>query len=260
MSPLAILILAQPAAPPPAPAPEPTVAPAPAPAPAAAPPPAPYGGAPPPAYGSAPPPAYGPYPAPAYGPYPATAPPVQDRPPEKKPPREPMQWMIRLDIGFGGAAASEQKDVLEADGYSLGPLFYLGASGDYLFSEHVGAGAFFASANGGSKPDQGGPELDAENYFAGGEIPLVLSGTAPVTGVLAPRAGVGWGTLDFTGGGNGETQSGFAWGFDASLLFPRAHVGLSLTLLRCHVDPPGAVGRSYDIGGTFLSFTGVFDG
>ena len=171
-----------------------------------------------------------------------------------------MQWLVRLDIGLGGSAGSEQKDLIEADGYSIGAMFYLGGSFDYLPSPFLGVGAFGGYADGGSTPDQGGPELNVEDFYAGGEVPLVLAGDAPIVGVIAPRLGIGWGSLDFAGGGSSKSQSGFLWGGAASLLFPDAHVGMSLVLLRCRVDPPGDVGRRYDLGGTFFTFTGVFNG
>jgi hypothetical protein len=68
-----------------------------------------------------------------------------------------------------------------------------------------------------------------------------------------------WGKLEF-GAGGGKFDSGFAFGLELSLLFPKAHVGPTLGIVRAPLGPPGELGRDYDAGATFIGITGVLDG
>jgi hypothetical protein len=177
--------------------------------------------------------------------------------PEPEPPPEPRSWLIRLDLGLGWLAGSEHEELVAEDGYSLAPLIALGVAADWIFAEPVGLGAFFVAQFGSDEPDRGGPELDYSAYFVGAELPLVFGDE--FAGFVAPRLGVGWGTLKL-GNSGGRTQSALAYGLAFGALWTRAHVGLSLGVLRAPTDPPSGVGRDFNLGSTILSFTGVFDG
>ncbi len=160
---------------------------------------------------------------------------------------------------MGTALRAKRRILLSEEGYSIG-VTWLEFDADYFFAKFAGVGPWIAASYGGSKPDQtsGGPELQATSYFAGIELPFVF-GSSTVRVVFAPRIGLGWGKLEF-GSSGGKYDSGFAYGIEASVLFPKAHIGPTFGVIRAPMDPPGELGRNYDAGATFIGITGVLDG
>lgn len=167
--------------------------------------------------------------------------------------------MVRATFGFGNGAPSDEKRLLNEEGYGIG-ITWLELDGSYMFSENIGLGAWGAWAFGGSEPDQdeGGPDLNTTSFFLGAEVPLAF-GTSTVRVVISPRIGIGWGKVEF-GSSGGKYDSGLAFGLEVSLLFPKAHVGPTVGIIRAPLGPPGELGRDYDAGATFIGVTGVIDG
>ncbi len=194
---------------------------------------------------------------PAYGPYPAAERPAAPAPrkDEKKPERS---YLVRLGIGAGPIAPSEHKDLLREDGYSLGTLFWIFASADWLLAEPIGVGVWGAYANGGDRPDTGGPELSYEVGYFGAEVPFV-AGSDTFGIVVAPRVGVAVGALSL-GTGAGDSQTAPAFGADVGMLLFKTHLGFGFSYLRAPTDPPGEIGRDFDLGGWMMYIEGVVDG
>jgi len=164
--------------------------------------------------------------------------------------------LLRLALEFGSAASSDHKDLLEKEGYGLG-LVWFEATGAYLFNEHVGAGVWLATSGGSSTPENGGPELEYESWYAGVEVPISF-GSRTVRMLIAPRFGYAWGRLALAG--KGDTQSGLAYGAQLGVMFPQVHLGVALGWVRAPVNPPGELGRDYDLGATTFGIMGVIDG
>jgi hypothetical protein len=161
-------------------------------------------------------------------------------------------------LGAGPIAPSEHKDLLFADGYSVGTLFWVFASADWLPNSPIGVGAWGAYANGGDRPDSGGPELSYEVGYVGAEVPFV-AGSDSVGIYVAPRGGIAIGNLSL-GTGTGRAQRAPVFGADIGVLFFQAYLGFGFSYLRAPVEPPGDVGRDFDLGGWMLYINGVVDG
>ena len=108
------------------------------------------------------------------------------------------------------------------------------------------------------RPDTGGPELSYEVGYLGAEVPFV-AGNDTLGIVVAPRVGVAVGALSL-GTGAGDSQTAPAFGADVGMLLFKAHLGFGFSYLRAPTDPPGEIGRDFDLGGWMLYIEGVVDG
>lgn len=224
-----------------------------------------YAPAPPPGYAPAPPPGYAPYPYPYYPPYypygpppyPGAQPPQPPAPPPPPPePERDVTWFVRLGLGMGPTAFSEQTDLLRLEGYG-GVKLWAALDGGYLFHPNIGVGAWAAISRWSSSPYEQAPALGETAYFIGGEVPIRL-GSRAVGVLLAPRIGFSSGEQSL--GGDAPFQDALSIGAELSLISFKYHIEGSIGFLRASVPPPGELGRAHDLGGLYFLFGGVIDG
>ncbi len=202
----------------------------------------------------------GPYPygtQPSYPPgyaWPAAPPPTPAPPPE---PRKPPSWMGTVTFGVGFIHKSDEVQLLEQDGYGMDARVWFQLDAAAMLGEHVGLGGWAAIAGNSWSAVNGGPDLTQVVYFIGPHVPIVV-GSHDFSFVLSPRLGLAYGSLYFAH--NERSQTVPAWGCDMGLLWRGGHIGMTFGFLYAPADPPGDLGRHYDLGSINFGITGVIDG
>jgi hypothetical protein len=167
-------------------------------------------------------------------------------------------WFFRASTGPGTVARSEQRDLLELNGYeATGVRWHVIADGAGFPWQRVGLGGFVGYSFREVEPKSGGPPLEEEIYRVGGQVPLIF-GSERVRFLLSPRLGLAIGSQSLHG--HGDFVTGPLLGADAGVVFPKVHLGLSLGGYAARVRASGDLGGREDFGGVEFLFTVYLDG
>jgi len=170
----------------------------------------------------------------------------------------PKQWFGRLQLGFRSTAPSEQQDLLSTDGYGPSPRFVVGTDFTELLTRIVGVGAWADYAYRWATPPTSGPTLTESVFAFGASVSVLPLGWESSGVLLAPKLGYGWSWMSI--GGHAEPVGAVAYGADLGIVWPRAHVTLTMGWLNGPTRAPGALGRHSNFGGVSLLVGGAIDG
>lgn len=184
---------------------------------------------------------------------------VSDAPPSTTgvEPEKPQTFIARAGLGYGSTLGSDENAALTLEGYNGGRV-WVTVDGSLMINELVGVGVWGAYAHRQAQATSGSPTLRESDWFVGAQVPVSIVKTRVIQLLLIARLGRAWATLGF--GGTGRTVSGFAYGGEVSVLFPRVHLGTSIGLLSAPTDAPGDAGLKYDAGSFYFALNGVIDG
>ena len=171
---------------------------------------------------------------------------------------ETPNWFVRGSGGFGAVARSNQRELLELNGYeNSGLRWQFAADAAAVPWSRVGVGGFLGYSVRKVEPRSGGPPLEEEIYRLGVEVPLIF-GTDGIRFLVVPRLGLVSGRQSLHE--HGEFVEGPLFGVDAGLVFPKAHLGFQIGGYTAPVRASGDLGEREDFGGVELLFSVYFDG
>ncbi len=167
-------------------------------------------------------------------------------------------WFFRGSAGMGWVARSEQRELLELNGYEKpGVRWHVIADGAAVPWSRVGLGGFVGYSFREVEPASGGPPLEEEIYRLGGEVPLIF-GNESVRFLLTPRLGLL--TASQSLHGHGDFVVAPLFGADAGMVFPKVHIGLALGGYTAPARASGDLGGREDFGGVEFLFSVYLDG
>ncbi len=168
------------------------------------------------------------------------------------------QWFGRIQFGLRSTAPSEQQDLLSMDGYDASPRIVVGADFTRLLTRSVGVGGWVDYAHRWATPASSGPTLTESVFAFGASVPVLPLGWESSGVLVAPKLGYGWSWMSF--GGHAAPVGAIAYGAELGILWPRAHVTLTMGWLNGPTRAPGPLGRPSNFGGVSFLVGGTIDG
>ena len=180
---------------------------------------------------------------------------------ESEPPKPVPNWSFRLGMAGGVPVQSDQEELLELEDYG-GPRWAASLSVAHKITDTIGAGGLvlygWRSASSESSDDDVILTGEAPTYnemlvALGAQLPISLriGKKRDVVFFVAPWGGVGFANASFEG--DGQWQTGPAFGAGTGLFFSRVHFGFSLGAYWVPLPPPGEAGGHNDFGMLYLS-------
>jgi hypothetical protein len=171
---------------------------------------------------------------------------------------ETPRWFVRGSLGAGGVVSSDQRDLLELNGYEETSVrWYYGADAAAMPWSPLGIGGFLGYSTRKVDPEYGGPPLEEQIYRLGVQVPLTV-GSETFRFLFVPRLGVVSGRQSLHG--RGDFVEGPLFGAEAGIVFPKIHIGFAIGGYSAPVPASGDLGERENFGGAQFLLSVYFDG